>query len=545
MYRPAAKTLCKWLSKMNQPVRGITFSFNKHFLFLHLFFLSVLFLSGQEKLSSPYFEAEKLFFQKDFAQALQVSNAVSKQDPYYTNALVLSGHIYLHMDLPDSAEDKFFSILKFDHKSSLAYNGLGLVYYSKITPAKRVIQRLKNFFIETNEEKAEKMFLRALKYNENYPDAHYNLARLYMKSREKARQEMAENVLSGLLKSFPENSLYIFAMGETKFLLQKYDEAKIHFDRLISANPDDAKSRLQLAFCHLKLEEFETFSKHFSEAVKHLTDQDDQALLIRDCWDIFTRVEQRSVQSAATSPSFFYDFWIRKDPNPISEINERLVIHYRRLSSARELYQADTFTGYDDRGAVYVRYSEPDIRYEDPMPGLNTKGNISWAYNFSDKVLTFDFVENGAEYYLVDDLSEALTSGIRGTAALQSLIGLYEKRTNLSESYARIAGDLNSVSSDDPNALRDDSRYSHIISRHRMNKVKEREEMPVSTYPFKLAGRDFPFDFNYSYFFEDQNKIRLEFYFGFYYDNLRTARNGKNYRDINQEILIQTSKHEP
>ena len=52
-------------------------------------------------------------------------------------------------------------------------------------------------------------------------------------------------------------------------------------------------------------------------------------------------------------------FWNRLDPAPLTQANERLVEHYRRVAFAREHFGEYTFP-WDDRGEAYIRYGNPD-----------------------------------------------------------------------------------------------------------------------------------------------------------------------------------------
>ena len=52
-------------------------------------------------------------------------------------------------------------------------------------------------------------------------------------------------------------------------------------------------------------------------------------------------------------------FWIRTDPSPLTQVNERLIEHYRRVAYARVNFGEGRFP-WDDRGEVYVRFGAPD-----------------------------------------------------------------------------------------------------------------------------------------------------------------------------------------
>lgn len=56
-------------------------------------------------------------------------------------------------------------------------------------------------------------------------------------------------------------------------------------------------------------------------------------------------------------------FWKHHDPTPGTAINERLLEHWERIAYARDNFNRSKQDPYgtDDRGAVYVRYGEPDL----------------------------------------------------------------------------------------------------------------------------------------------------------------------------------------
>ncbi|MCP4727125.1 MAG: GWxTD domain-containing protein, partial [bacterium] len=59
-------------------------------------------------------------------------------------------------------------------------------------------------------------------------------------------------------------------------------------------------------------------------------------------------------------------FWVRNDPTPETEYNEKLIEHWNRIAYARKTFTKNTNSVYgcDDRGALYVKYGEPARRRE-------------------------------------------------------------------------------------------------------------------------------------------------------------------------------------
>jgi len=54
-------------------------------------------------------------------------------------------------------------------------------------------------------------------------------------------------------------------------------------------------------------------------------------------------------------------FWARRDPDILTKLNERVIEHYRRTWYARTYFSSNVYP-WDERGAVYIRYGEPDYR---------------------------------------------------------------------------------------------------------------------------------------------------------------------------------------
>lgn len=55
-------------------------------------------------------------------------------------------------------------------------------------------------------------------------------------------------------------------------------------------------------------------------------------------------------------------FWVRSDPTPRSEYNQRLIEHWERVAYSRSNFDKNRQSPYDsdDRALIYVRYGEPD-----------------------------------------------------------------------------------------------------------------------------------------------------------------------------------------
>ncbi|MDQ7066488.1 MAG: GWxTD domain-containing protein [candidate division KSB1 bacterium] len=162
--------------------------------------------------------------------------------------------------------------------------------------------------------------------------------------------------------------------------------------------------------------------------------------LFTDIKDLLIPSEIASYKSASDKSQWLRRFWLRHDPTPATLANERLVEHYLRLQVARTRYRSPQPRGYDDRGVIYVRYGPPDDRFISSM-GEFTRDNESWVYHRLGDV-SFDFIEYGGLFYLVDDISKAI---VPNENKLFSLVQLFEERSNLNLAYQVTAANLRMV----------------------------------------------------------------------------------------------------
>lgn len=80
----------------------------------------------------------------------------------------------------------------------------------------------------------------------------------------------------------------------------------------------------------------------------------------------------------------FKAFWVRNDPIPTTEINERLIEHWERVAYARKHFRNDSTTVYgtDDRGRILVKYGPPHTAHSGKL-GVNQLEIMRWITTFS------------------------------------------------------------------------------------------------------------------------------------------------------------------
>lgn len=94
-------------------------------------------------------------------------------------------------------------------------------------------------------------------------------------------------------------------------------------------------------------------------------------------------------------------FWLERDPNPTTTLNERLLEHWERVAYARKNFNKakNTVYGTDDRGLIFVKYGEPDQKRELTLGDNPAEINhIAGVYGIPSTRYT-DF-RNGVERFL-------------------------------------------------------------------------------------------------------------------------------------------------
>jgi len=286
-----------------------------------------------------------------------------------------------------------------------------------------------------------------------------------------------------------------------------------------------------------------------------LNDQEKEQFLL------YTIPEQRET----FRERYFHDH----DPTPTNNVNELRDEFFKRIDyvyeefkimpnpETRSQYMRD-FSGFDDRGRVYLKYGDPTEKYIDfggpkrvftppdrqseGLPGLLmndasvgiqqfslssdtravtarsviVKPNMSWAYFNYDVHLFFDFVELEKGYYsLVDDLTDAVTGSDIGWMLYMNRA--YEGgMTGIYEVYLRRydTGQIqNSGEFIVDNLVNDLHKKDEVITKYPTNL----NEVITDTKPLYAS-------LDYATFRGDSGKTRLELYTGVEYESLRFTK---------------------
>ena len=79
--------------------------------------------------------------------------------------------------------------------------------------------------------------------------------------------------------------------------------------------------------------------------------------------------------------AFIEDFWLRRDPDPSTEINEFKMQYFQRIEEANKLFRGVRPGWLQDRGRVYILVGPPDSRIQYPI-GRYARPYEVWHYRF-------------------------------------------------------------------------------------------------------------------------------------------------------------------
>ncbi|MDQ7065779.1 MAG: GWxTD domain-containing protein, partial [candidate division KSB1 bacterium] len=245
-------------------------------------------------------------------------------------------------------------------------------------------------------------------------------------------------------------------------------------------------------FCKLALTEHPRVATEFLyQMLKDCNSDSLIKLFIQDIYDILSVNERKSLLklNKRDQCNWIIRFWRKVDPTPATLANERLIEHYQRLHIARTRYRSPQPRGYDDRGMIYVRYGEPDDTYYSNM-GEFTRGNESWIYHRL-KDVSFDFIEYGGLYYLVDDLRKAIVAPPNdATHQLRQWTELFLERQDLGIRYQIVAVSLlNKLNNIAQGQSADDIIRYEYIEKNEQLKV----ELPQQVSNFRLKKKPLAF----------------------------------------------------
>lgn len=307
----------------------------------------------------------------DVREVVSRLNAALPSTVHPAGMLIRIGNLYLRLHEADSAEVAFNAAVEEDSTLAGAYLGLGEVLLEHRNRPRSALVPLQ----------------RAVDLDSTYAEAHFMMARAYLRSRKTTAARRAAD------KSIQAESNYAAPYLFLAKLYQRENNnraAFMFYKAYLEQRPEDQSAAYEFAVELLKEKEldrareiaerlggarglpivaqalmadrdYEGALGAFSEYIDGLN-AEEQALF-EDISLVGLTHEVRAYRTTTpeTREAFLRNFWLRKDPFKSSAGAMRRAEHYRRVWYARTFFGKKKFP-YDRRGEIYIRYGEPDFR---------------------------------------------------------------------------------------------------------------------------------------------------------------------------------------
>jgi GWxTD domain-containing protein len=414
----------------------------------------------------------------------------------------------LHLD---AAKAAFDDALEIDPRAVHALNGVGIYELTKDEQWLVILESLKKLFNRDHISMAIKAFEKSLEVDSDFHAARYNLALAHRQARGIKNYERAIQQLERLVEEAPGfgDAFLLLVVtyrdaGDLTSMVEKIQNAPEE------TSPSPASHNLLLGYALVNLKQPVEGAAAYRAGIGAIEDPWEADLYWHDIRPIASPNTEAEFQrlDMAGKRAYLLTFWQRLADQSFTSFDERVAEHYRRLHHAYENYRLDLperrhysaaaayvppwQTGFDDRGAIYLRHGEPDDTATHAGPDYEK--NISWRYDRAGgDPLVFHFVsdEDIQDFKLVRRLSDVVITdssklsgqqrfsrscGVGGgcdsydtrilATEREAMRELYSSRGHLDPYYDRAATSLDEqiLEREESNLARDIAIATHSVS---------------------------------------------------------------------------------
>jgi len=469
---------------------------------------------------------EQMHFDPEYQRLIQLV----RHDRSNTAALADLGMTLIQYDYVDSAETVFNTLFRLDSDNAVGRDGMGLVYFRKGRSAIILYESLKRALGRDNYSKAVAEFRQALQIDPEMHIARYHMAETYLARDGGGDHERAVETMNELIRLEPGFPGAHYLLGRIYYEMEDYPQAERELLEQISIDPGHGPANIYLAYTYFHIDKYQKVTDLYMTGLENLKD----VTILEDIYihmaPIFNKDEnneyfQRTLNDRG---GYIAEFWRKKDPNVLTRDNERLIEHLERLDHVRNIYSQKNFRGYDDRGLIYLKYGEPDVKRTDFGRGENVNDNESWLYSSISKYLAFDFVSNGGIYRLVPNLSYASHPPSAAVARR-----LYNERIDLGGIYAEIGGKASIAS----------EQFLSDLSLFNIYKDEAVAKAPAENLKYSVSAIPIHFPMNLTQFIGSNGKTAVEVYYGIPLDQLDFAGIETGYKSnvLTHMVILDTN----
>jgi len=485
------------------------------------------------------------FYLKDFEllgnnkSGSEVAQNMDESKALY-DSLFIEGFNYLTFGNPTMAIKSFKNALEISETSDI-YAGLGLAYLRKAKGVSDNNENNKNRFqmlrAAQNINSALKFLKKAVELNADDLDYKYNLAKAYLVRGDFGSLQSALELFKELKDKGSTYTDIDKEMERISKSLEQPGKLPESIRDYMEVGADNSKELYNMTKLLMSQNKIEEASYYYLLALENAADEKELDELFRDVKLLFTVQDNVQFQQMPHKGRYVKGFWRLRDPTPMTPENEHLIEHLRRVAHAEAVFESrSTDRLYDERGDIYIKYSEPEFRYQSAGDS-ETYPNESWVYPWQVSErggqLFYDFANRSTGFKIVPDLRYTL---IRGGLEYIEWVLLYRDRDWIyPEVYQRLweaykpdkVGDIFTL----------DTELDRIATMKEFNE----KDAPPTVFLYDYGGEKmFNILYNYACFKGQGGKTKIEMYYLFPLDGLffEPDRESKTMNTVVERAII-------
>ena len=347
------------------------------------------------------------------------------------------------------------------------------------------------------------------------------------------KYQEAKEILTYLCTRFPDTSQFALDLIEIEFSEGRINEAQESLDRFsegfdLRHNPHFQLLSAKIFFQQNRDADGESL---YRLAASHIQDTLDVFLFIRDIGYLFREDEEAETSglTPASFPDFLRRFWISRDPDLATPLNERIPEHFRRLFEARNKYRRYTTESYNEDLYAFEHRDKPGVFVQmgDAFKASAVQDSTMWNRDLDDLGLilvrhghwddwtTFlceDCAQNiSCRYYKRIDRPEMIFHFVRYGLirgwCLESLPHYFENRAEFGPKYAQLDPQITAI---EASAMELPSLYRELTH---LTQTSLKTALTTESPDFQFDVSPLNVPMHFLYFKGDSGRVQMNWYY--------------------------------